>query len=69
MDTRSATYVQFHDDSVTYFFEQLPKGTYDFYFRTRAMTAGRFVQPPAVAELVYDPSVSGASPGRWISVE
>jgi uncharacterized protein YfaS (alpha-2-macroglobulin family) len=61
--------VRFGDASVTYYFEQLPKGTFDFYFRTRATTRGRFVQPPAVGDLVYDESITGNSPGAWIVVE
>jgi hypothetical protein len=68
-DTRRATWRDLRDDAVTYYFEQLPKGTYDFRVRTRATTAGRFVQPPAVAELVFEPAVNGTSPGAWVGVE
>lgn len=68
-DTRAATWVQRGDASVTYYFEELPKGTYDLYFRTRATTRGRFVQPPAVMDLVYDESITGNSPGAWVVVE
>ena len=67
-DTRSATWVSRGDDAVVYYFEQLPKGTYDFYFRTRATSAGRFIQPAAVAELLYDPSVRGNSVGATVVV-
>jgi uncharacterized protein YfaS (alpha-2-macroglobulin family) len=51
------------DDRVQYAFETLPKGTWDLYFRTRASTVGSFVQPAAVAELVYDRDVNGNSAG------
>lgn len=68
-DTRSATWTVFGDDSITYYFEWLPKGTYDFRFRARATTSGRFVQPPASAELLYEPAVYGQSPGAWVVVE
>jgi uncharacterized protein YfaS (alpha-2-macroglobulin family) len=68
-DTRAATWVLRGDASVTYFYEQLPKGTYDFYFRTRATTPGAFIQPPAVAETVYDRSITGNSPGAKVVVE
>ena len=59
----------FGDASVTWYFEQLPKGTYDFYFRSRATTRGRFVQPPAFTEAVYDGSIAGSSPGASVRVE
>ena len=55
--TSPATYATYLDDGVSYFYNTLPKGTYDFYFRTRATTAGSFVQPPARAVMVYDESV------------
>jgi len=68
-DTRAATWVQRGDASLTYYFEQLPKGSYDFYFRTRATIAGRFVQPPAVSETLFDRSIVGSSPGEWVEVQ
>ncbi|MEZ4322900.1 MAG: alpha-2-macroglobulin family protein [Myxococcota bacterium] len=68
-NTRAATWTKLGDASVTYYFEALPKGTYDFYFRTRATTRGRFVQPPAIGELLYDESITGASPGAWVVVK
>ena len=66
--TRAPTWTRFADDAVTWYFEELPKGTFDFAFRVRATTAGSFVQPAAVAELVYDPAVWGGSPGAEIVV-
>jgi len=68
-DTRAATWISRGDDAVVYYFERLPKGTFDFYFRTRATSAGRFVQPAAVAELVYDPAIRGNSVGASVVVE
>ncbi|NCG20545.1 MAG: hypothetical protein GWP91_16170 [Rhodobacterales bacterium] len=38
--------------------QQLLKGRYDFYFRSKATSTVHFVQPSAVAKLVYDPSVT-----------
>jgi uncharacterized protein YfaS (alpha-2-macroglobulin family) len=67
--TRSPTYVMFLDDSVAYFYDALPKGTFDLYFRTRATTAGSFVQPAARGEAMYDASVRGNSPGARIVVK
>lgn len=68
-DTRSPTWRSFGDAEVLYAFEWLPKGTYDFRFRTRVTTPGRFIQPPARAELVFEPAVSGQSPGAWVVAE
>ncbi len=67
--TRDATYAAYLDDQVAYFFDTLPAGTYDFYFRTRATTPGRFTQPPAKAEMMYDGSVRGTGNGATIAVE
>ena len=46
-----------------FYYDTLPEGTYDFYFRTRATIAGRFIQPPAQAEMMYDGAVGGSSHG------
>lgn len=67
--TREATYAMYLDDEVRFYFEQLPKGTYDFYFRQRATTAGSFVQPAAHAEQMYHPATRGNSPGLRVTVE
>jgi uncharacterized protein YfaS (alpha-2-macroglobulin family) len=67
--TRPPTYVMFLDDSVAYFYDALPKGTFDLYFRTRATTAGSFVQPAARGEAMYDATVRGNSPGARIVVK
>jgi uncharacterized protein YfaS (alpha-2-macroglobulin family) len=62
------TYAAYLDDSVTFFYDTLPKGTFDFYFRTRGTTAGSFIQPAARAEAMYDASVFGNSAGTRIEV-
>jgi hypothetical protein len=66
--TRPPTYVQFLDDQVAYYYNTLPAGTYDFYFRERASTPGEFIQPPARAEMMYDASVSGSGVGARVRV-
>lgn len=68
-NTREATHLAFMDDHVTYYFDVLPKGTYDFYFRTRASTVGTYTQPPATAEMLYDRTVAGRSPGAKVVVK
>ncbi len=67
--TLQPTYVAFLDDQLAFYYNELPKGTYDFYFRTRAPIPGSFIQPPAKAEMMYDSSVVGASPGAVVEVE
>ena len=37
--TQAPTYVAFLDDQVAFYYDTLPAGTYDFYFRTRAPDA------------------------------
>lgn len=66
--TMQPTYSAYLDDQVAFYFDTLPAGTYDFYFRTRAQIPGEFIQPPAKAEMMYDGSVVGTSPGRRIHV-
>jgi uncharacterized protein YfaS (alpha-2-macroglobulin family) len=67
--TLAATYVAYLDDSVAFYYNSLPKGTYDFFFRTRATIPGSFIQPPAQAELMYDGAVRGNGPGSRIEVK
>jgi|GEM_PF-272602 len=62
------TYAAFLDDEVTFYYDTLPKGTYDFYFRTRATTEGSFQQPAARAEAMYDGAVRGNSAGARVEI-
>ena len=66
--TLAPTYVAFLDDQVGFYYDTLPAGTFDFYFRTRASTAGSFIQPPAQAEMMYDGAVRGTSAGARVEV-
>ncbi|MCG8461745.1 MAG: hypothetical protein MI919_36140 [Holophagales bacterium] len=63
------TYADFRDDHVAFYFDELSKGTHDLYFRARASTVGRFVQPPARAEAMYEMSAFGRSAGARVVVE
>jgi alpha-2-macroglobulin len=67
--TLAPTWADYRDAAVTFAYDRLPRGTYDLVFRVRASTPGRFVQPPARAEAMYDASVSGTSPGAVVTVE
>ena len=67
--TLAPSYVAYLDDQVAFFYDTLPKGTYHFYFRTRATVAGQFTQPQARAELLYDEAVHGESPGARVVID
>jgi uncharacterized protein YfaS (alpha-2-macroglobulin family) len=62
------TFVSFADDRVFYAYDSLPRGNYRFMFRTRAIIAGSFTQPPGEAETMYRPGVRGASSGQRIVI-
>jgi uncharacterized protein YfaS (alpha-2-macroglobulin family) len=66
--TLEPSYAQYLDDRVTFYFDTLPKGTYDFYFRVRASIAGSFTQPPARAEMMYKLPVYGNSDGTRVRI-
>ena len=66
--TLAPSYVAFLDDKVSYFYDDLPPGTYDFYFRTKAAVPGRFIQPAPVAVMMYDAAVSGSGAGAVVQI-
>jgi uncharacterized protein YfaS (alpha-2-macroglobulin family) len=66
--TLAPTYAAYLDDQAAFYYDTLPKGTYEFAFRTRATVAGVFVQPPAKAELMYDGAVRGNGAGARIAI-
>ena len=67
--TLKPTYAAYLDDQVAFYFDSLPKGNYHFYFRTRASIEGRFIQPAAYAELMYEEAVNGNSAGARVVIE
>jgi alpha-2-macroglobulin len=67
--TQTPSYAAFMDDHVAFYYDSLPAGTFDFYFRTRASTTGSFIQPSAKAEMMYDSAVWGSTPGARINIE
>jgi alpha-2-macroglobulin len=66
--TAQPSYSVYGDDRVEFYYDSLPKGTYNFYFRTRASFTGSFSQPPARAELMYALDVRGRSNGTEIRI-
>lgn len=57
------------DDRAEAFRTYLWAGTYDYSYVTRATTIGRFVVPPAKAEMIHEPEVFGRSGTDIVIVE
>ncbi|MBE9502620.1 MAG: alpha-2-macroglobulin [Proteobacteria bacterium] len=66
--TMAPAYVAYLDDQMAYYYNSLPKGTYHFYFRSRATIPGRFIQPAAYAEMMYKQTVNGNSNGSEVVI-
>ncbi|MGA2763313.1 MAG: MG2 domain-containing protein [Spirochaetia bacterium] len=66
--TLAPTYSVYGDEAVTFYYNALPKGNYDFYFRARASFGGSFTEPPVRAELLYNLDVRGRSDGCELSI-
>ncbi len=66
--TLSPSYVAYLDHQVAFYYDSLPKGNYDFYFRTRATVPGSFTLPAAYAEMMYQQAINGNSPGARIEI-
>ena len=62
------SYMHYTDDSAGYYFETLPKGSFDFYFRLRATFEGSFVHPAASAEMMYRQWIRGNAPGARVII-
>ncbi|NNG02267.1 MAG: alpha-2-macroglobulin [Desulfobacteraceae bacterium] len=67
--TRAPDYVAYMDDQMAFYYNQLPKGIYHFYFRTRAVIPGQYIQPPAYAEMMYKQAVNGQGNGVKVVIE
>ena len=57
------------DDEVLQVWLALPSGTVTVRTRMRATVPGRYTAPPATAEMLYQPGVTGSSAGTRIVVE
>lgn len=67
--TLEPTYAQYQDDQVIFFYDELPKGTFHFYFRLRASIEGNYSHPPARAEMMYEQTTFGRGAGARILVQ
>ena len=67
-NTRQPDYSQYLDDEVRFYFNYLPKGNFDFYFRLKATVEGEFSYPPVFAEAMYNPEIFGSSYAAKIKI-
>jgi uncharacterized protein YfaS (alpha-2-macroglobulin family) len=67
--TLAPSYADYEDDQVTFYYDSLPAGTYDFYFRARVNFEGTYSVPPALAQSMYDLKVQGSSDGAPVIAE
>jgi alpha-2-macroglobulin len=67
--TMKPAYADYEDDQVTFYYDSLPAGSYDFYYRARVNFEGEYSLPPAVAQLMYDLKVQGSSDGSLVVAE
>jgi uncharacterized protein YfaS (alpha-2-macroglobulin family) len=51
-------YREMHDDRVDFSSEYVWDGTFEYRYSIRAIAQGKFVRPPATAELMYDPKTN-----------
>jgi alpha-2-macroglobulin len=66
--TLRPSYIDSNDDKICFIYDELPKGTYNFYYRLKAMVPGSYSLPPAYAEALYDDSVFGQSVGARMEI-
>lgn len=59
---------EMRDDRVVLFAETVPPGVYEYTYRVRPTTPGRYHHPPAQAYNMYIPDISGHSSGGWLEV-
>lgn len=66
--TLAPSYASYADDEAVAVWLTLPKGTYAMRTRMRATTAGSYTQPPATAEMLYQPSTTASTAGQRVIV-
>jgi len=59
---------EIRDDRVVLFANYLPQGVYEYTYRVRPTTPGKYHHPPAQAYNMYIPDISGHSWGGWMEV-
>jgi uncharacterized protein YfaS (alpha-2-macroglobulin family) len=67
--TEWGTYSEIHDDRVDFASEYSSIGGYTHEFLARAVSPGKFVRPPTVAVLMYQPDVTARTAADWIEIK
>ncbi len=64
----SVSHMEMHDDSVQIYFDHIYGERVAATYLARATTPGRFAQPPAVAELMYQPDSTSYTAGEEVVI-
>ncbi len=62
-------HIEFRDDMVFLFADELPPGVYTYEYLTRATTPGKFRERPARVFEMYFPETFGQTSGGWVEVK
>ncbi len=62
------THIEYRDDRIFMFAEELPPGVYTYEYLVRLTTPGRFHERPAKVWEMYFPEVFGQTEGKWVQV-
>jgi alpha-2-macroglobulin len=62
-------YREMHDERVDFASEYLYEGSFEYVYSIRAIAVGKFARPPAVAELMYEPSTRAQTGFDYIEVK
>jgi alpha-2-macroglobulin len=62
-------YREMHDERVDFASEYLYEGSFEYVYSIRAIAVGKFARPPAVAELMYEPSKRAQTAFDYIEVK
>jgi hypothetical protein len=64
--TIKPTYTDYEDDQVTFYYDSLPAGSFDFYYRARVNFEGEATLPPVLVQCLYELGVQGSSDGAVV---
>jgi uncharacterized protein YfaS (alpha-2-macroglobulin family) len=67
--TEWGTHREVHDDRVDFASEYRSHGRHVLEFEMRAIAAGKFVRPPTVGELMYEPAVNAQTAAELIEIK
>jgi alpha-2-macroglobulin len=61
-------HIEFRDDQVFLFADELPPGVYEYEYLVRATTPGKFHERPARVWEMYYPENFGQTHGGWMTI-